>query len=235
MRPIRRAHTNLIATCLVVLTSACGDSVTSPVPTRPTPQRPAPTFPVVTVAGQVTDPFGSPVAADVLVYPLRMSEAWYGPWGRRGQSDASGRYRIPDAPEHHDTVFVRAWRDGYVQQCATTAVLAEDTNADVILTGRADVVVAGLPDLPNTRQISGTVYSLKDNARQPVVGVSVGWEPIMDTVVADTVTDMQGRYRLRGLPRDRVNALYALRPTTRDPVYVDVAPGGDAVIDFLVP
>jgi hypothetical protein len=234
MRPRRRAHTNLIATCLAVLASACGDSVTPPVPTMPTP-RPAPRFPVVTVAGQVTDPFGRPVIANVVVYPLQMSEAWYGPWGRGGQSDLSGRYRIPNAPEHSGTVFVRAWRDGYVQQCATTVVLAEDTNADVTLSGRADVVIVGLPDRPNSRQISGTVYTLEDNDRHPAAGVSVGWEPIMDTVVADTVTDAQGRYRLCGLPRDRVDALFALPQTTGGPVYVDVAPGGDAVIDFVIP
>ena len=190
---------------------------------------------MVTVTGQVTDAAGRPIMANVVVYPLRMSPAWYGPWGRGSQTDASGRYRIANAPEHHDTVYVRAWKDGYVQQCATAVVLASDASADLTLTAKADAVITGLPAPPNSRQISGTVYQMKDNERQPLAGVWVGWEPIMDTVVADTVTDSQGRYRLCGLPRDRVDALFAVRQGTLAPVYATAAAGGDAVIDFEVP
>ena len=63
----------------------------------------------------------------------------------------------------------------------------------------------------------------------------MGWEMSMDTVVADTVTDSQGRYRLCGLPRDRISGLYAVRVGTFAPVYTEVAAGGDAVVDFEVP
>ena len=238
MWPIRRASISLCALCFAVITSGCGgDSVTpvSPLaPTAPTPPPPS-VFPVVTVTGQVTDAAGRPTAASVVVYPLRMSPAWSGPWGRGSQADASGRFRIANAPEHHDTVYVRAWKDGYVQQCATASILAGDTSADLTVTAKADVVITGLPALPNARQIGGTVYTTKDNQRQPLAGAVVGWEMSMDTVAADTVTDSQGRYRLCGLPRDRVSGLYAVKVGTLAPVYTEVAAGGDATIDFEVP
>jgi len=86
--------------------------------------------------------------------------------------------------------------EGYVQQCAAAVVLASDTSADLTLTAKADAVLTGLPAPPNSRQISGSVYQMKDNERLPFANVWVGWEPIMDTVLADTVTDSQGRYRL---------------------------------------
>lgn len=235
---IRRACINLCATCVAVLTLACGgDSVAPLAPTAPTAPTPPPpsVFPLVTVTGQVTDAAGRPTAASVVVYPLRSSPAWYGAWGRGSQTDASGRYRIANAPEHHDTVYVRAWKDGYFQQCATAGILAGDTSADLTLVAKADVVITGLPALPNSRQIGGTVYTTKDNQRQPLAGAWVGWEMAMDTVVADTVTDSQGRYRLCGLPRDRVSGLYAVKVGTNAPVYTQVAAGGDAVIDFEVP
>lgn len=230
---IRQAHANLIVTCLAVVVAGCGGSV-APTPTAPTPP-PPPVFPLVTVTGQVTDADGKPAAANVVVFPLRSSEAWYGSWGRGSQTDASGRYRIADAPEHHDTVYLRAWKDGYVQQCAAAAILAGDTSADLTLTANADVVIAGLPALPKSRQIGGTVYTMKDSERQPLVGASVGWEMSLDTVVADTVTDSLGRYRLCGLPTDRVSGLYAVKVGTLAPVYIEVAAGSDAVVDFDVP
>ena len=228
----------LIAGLLAIVIAGCGRDSVAPsifIPTAPTPPPPVSTGPLVTVAGQVTDPGGSPITANVSVYPLRPSSAWSGAWGRGAQTDASGRYRITNAPEHHDTVFVRAWKEGYVQQCATMVTLAADTSADLRLTAFANILVAGLPTSPATRQVSGTVYEIRDNERRPVGGVWVGWEPIMDTVVADTQTDANGRYRICGLSRDRID-VFAVRPRVpARPIYTVIQAGGDAVIDFEVP
>jgi hypothetical protein len=57
----------------------------------------------------------------------------------------------------------------------------------------------------------------------------------MDTVVADTRTDAQGRYRLCGLPRERIDSVFAVRIGTYRPVMASVEAGGDAVIDFELP
>jgi hypothetical protein len=222
------------AGCLAILVSACGGTTASPVaPTAPTPTA-APSFPVVRLTGHVSDTLGRPLVANVAVFPLRLSPPWYGPWGRASQSDASGRYQIADAPEDPDTAYVHASKDGYVQPCASAITLATDMSVDLTLTPVANVAVMALPSLPNARQIGGTVYTSKDGERQPVAGASVGWEMAMDTVVAETVTDAQGRYRICGLPRDRLSGVYAQKGNGM-PKYIDVAAGGDALVDFDLP
>jgi hypothetical protein len=167
-------------------------------------------------------------------YPLRASQAWTGQWRRTARADASGRYRIPNVPEHHDTVYVKAWKDGYVQQCATAVRLETDTGADLTLTAKANVLLTGLPSSPNTRHVSGTVYEMHENGRRRVAGVWVGWEPIMDTVIAETFTDAEGRYRICGLPRERLE-VFAVRIGTYRPVSRFVEAGGDARTDFELP
>jgi hypothetical protein len=167
-------------------------------------------------------------------YPLRWSQAWAGPWGRSNQADASGRYRITNVPEHHDTVYVKAWKEGYAQQCAVAVRLETDAGADLTLTPKANVLLTGLPSSPTTRHVSGTVYEMRENERRPVAGVWVGWEPIMDTVVAETFTDAQGRYRICGLPRERLE-VFAVRIGTNRPLSQVVETGGDAISDFELP
>jgi hypothetical protein len=236
MSRVRQLRTTLPAACVALLVSACGGTSVSPVaPTAATPVAPAPSFPVVRLTGQVTDVARRPLAAHVGVFPLRISQTWYGAWGRGSESDGSGRYQITNAPEHPDTAYVRAWKDGYVQQCAAAVTLAGDTSADLTLTPIADVAIAGLPAILAARQMSGTVYTSREGQRQPLAGAWVGWEMDMDTVVADTVTDSQGRYRLCGMPKDHIYGLYAARVGTGAPVYAEVAAGGDAVVDFDLP
>ena len=155
---IQRACLNLCATCLAVLIVrvrrrlCCSPQPHGANSAKPPPPSP---FPLVTVTGQVTDAAGRPTAANVVVYPLRSSPAWYGAWGRGSQADASGRYRIANAPEHHDTVYVRAWKVGYFQQCATAGILAGDTSADLTLVatgGRRHHRASRSSELPTDRR-----------------------------------------------------------------------------------
>jgi len=125
--------------------------------------------------------------------------------------------------------------EGYVQQCAAGVIVASDASADVRLTAKTDVAIVGLPVVPNSRQISGTVHTIMDGQGQPLVGASVGWEMDMDTIVAETVTDTQGHYRLCGMPKDRISGLYAVKVGSWAFVYTEVADGADAVINFDVP
>ena len=71
--------------------------------------------------------------------------------------------------------------------------------ANYILSYRADTQYSG------SRLSNGCVDGSGarcDNERRPVAGVWVGRAPMMDTVVAETFTDAQGRYRICGLPRE---------------------------------
>lgn len=234
--PRHLCRTAALVAALTVVAAGCGGAPAAPsTPLTPTPPSvPAPMFPLVTLTGLVTDAAGNPLASDVVVYPLRMTPAWSGPWGRGGRADASGRYVIADAPQHDDIVYVRAWRNGYVQQCATSLALAADANADLRLTPQTQAVTIGLPSPPNTRQISGTVFTMRNGEREPAAGVWVGWEAMMDTVVADTITDAQGRYRLCGLPLEPIRDLFAVRAGTNRPFYAMAAAGGETVVDFEI-
>ena len=237
MRIRSKTQSGLAVVSLAIVVCGCGgDSFSrlSPISTTPTPTPSVPTGPTVTLTGQVSVAAGDAGNVSVSVYPLKMSPAWSGPWGRSSQADASGRYRITNVPEHHDTAYVTAWKNGFVQQCATAVTLATDTSADMTITARANALISGLPRAPNTRHVSGTVYEMRDNERRPVAGVWVGWEPIMDTVIADTFTDAQGRYSICGLPRERLE-VFAVRLGSFRPVSMNVEAGGDAVIDFELP
>ena len=226
-----------IGVSLTIVVVGCGRDTVVPLtslPTAPTPSPAVPTGPLVTVSGEVRDPIGRPVNAMVAAYPLKWSVAWSGPWGRSAQADAFGRYRISNVPEHHDTVYVKAWKAGYVQQCAAAVRPEADTGVDLTLTPKQDALLTGLPSSPDTRHVSGTVYAMRENERRPVAGVWVGWEPIMDTVVAETFTDEQGRYRICGLPRERLE-VFAVRIGIYRPVSQVVEAGGDALSDFELP
>lgn len=233
MRSRRRLISGLIAS-ITLLTSGCDSkSVTQSVaiPTAPTPTAPAPSGPTVTLTGTVTEVSGPVLSASVGAYPLRWTNVWSGS-PRSTLTDAAGQYRFASLPEHPDAVYVRAWKDGYVQQCAAAVTLQADTSLNLTVTSYANALTAGLPTAPNLRHVSGVVYETTANGRRPVAGVWVGWEPIMDTVVADTRTDSQGRYRLCGLPKNRIDSLFAVRTGTNRPISMAAEAGGDMVIDF---
>lgn len=237
MRAVQGVRAALVILWLTILLTGCGSDSVAPatlLPTAPTPSPIVPMGPLVTLTGQVTDAAGAPMNATVSAYPLRMSQAWYGPWGRSAQADVSGRYRIATVPQQGDPVYVKAWKDGYVQQCAAAVIPNVDVSVDLTLIAKAQVRTDGLPSSPNTRHVSGVVYETRDNERRPVAGVWVGWEPIMDTVVADTFTDTEGRYRICGLPPERIE-VFAVRIGSRQPVSRVVQSGGDSIVDLELP
>jgi hypothetical protein len=130
---------------------------------------------------------------------------------------------------------VRAYKEGYVQQCAAAVTLQHDSSINLTLTTFANARITNLPVSPQLRQISGVVYEGTGPGRRPLASAWVGWEPIFDTVVADTRTDAQGRYRLCGLPRSRIDGLFAVRAGTYQPGYSVVEATDDTVVDFELP
>jgi hypothetical protein len=110
-----------------------------------------------------------------------------------------------------------------------------DVNVDLTVVPFADALTNGLPTAPNRRHISGVVYELTDNGRQPLSNAWVGWEVLLDAVVAETRTDAQGRYRLCGISMGKIDGLFAVRVNSNRPVYRSADPGADAVVDFELP
>src|SRR5688572_16407894 len=225
-----------LAVTLVVITLACGGESSAPavtIPTAPTPA--APTFPTVTLTGTVIErASGAPASgASVGVGSAQGSAPWTGSPGS-ARADGEGRYQLK-VREDPGPAYVKAWKAGYVQQCAVSVTLQMDVNVDLTITPFADVVTNGLPTAPNLRHISGVVYELTDSGRQPLANAWVGWDALLDAVVAETRTDAQGRYRLCGMPMGKIDGLFAARVNSNRPVYLSVSSGADAVVDFELP
>lgn len=225
--------------CLPILFAACGPNppaaYSSPVaPSTPSPPR----VPTVTLSGTVVEA-GVPIQnADVWVSGLQpctsgCSSRQFA--GGNGKTDAAGRYRIDvirpeDAPA---TVWAVAHKDGYVQQCVATTTVPTNATLDLTLAATANVSAQKPVAVPGSRSVSGVVFEVTATGRQPVEGVSVGWEGLLDTVLAETRSDAAGRYVLCGLPLERIVGVFASKPGYNLD-YVSVAAGTDAVVDIQV-
>jgi hypothetical protein len=118
----------------------------------------------------------------------------------------------------------------------TSVAIEGDTTLDMTISSTADLVALNAstsPTSPDSRAVSGTVFEMTANGRQPVRNVWVGWEgSVMDGTVAETRTDDAGHYRVCGLPRDRITLSAA--PAYGNVFYASVDPGSDAIVDIAI-
>ena len=230
---------------MMLLTGACGAEERAR-PTAPTmPISPAPRGPTFTLSGMITERFSrSPVeGVTVSVWPedVRRVGSWPLPgavW--RAASDAAGRYVLSGLPSV-GSVWVIASQNGdafdatLVQQCVAMAVVESDASLDLTLSATADrraLNASTGPAAPDTRTVSGTVFETTSNGRRPLSNVWVGWEGFLDTVVAETRTDDAGRFRLCGLPRERITLFAAI--AYGNVAEAAVESGSDAVVEIDV-
>lgn len=234
--------------CLLLVISACGEE---PPPAAPTPPRApaapaAPAAPTFTLSGVITDRFsGRPVqGATVWVWPFTFERVRGWPPGgmRKTPSDGAGRYTISGLPSL-GPVWVstaQTWGGGfpppYVHQCVTSVTIEGDATLDVTISPTADLVALNAstgPTSPDSRTVSGTVFEITSNGRQPVGNAWVGWEAaVMDGTVAETITDPAGRFRLCGLPRERITLFAVQIGGTGASASVDA--GADAIVDIEI-
>jgi hypothetical protein len=231
--------------CLLLVTGACGEEPRS-LPTAPTvPTVPSAPVATYTLSGVITERFsGRPVqGARVWVWPFTLAQVRSWPPGglRETPSDRDGRYAISGLPSV-GPVWVSAAPDGdpfnapYVHQCVATVTVDGDATLDVTVSSTADLVALNASTSatsPNSRIVSGTVFEITSNGRQPVRNVWVGWEAVggLDRFMAETITDAAGHYRVCGLPRERItlSAFYE-----RNGFYASVEPGSDAIVDIEI-
>ena len=203
--------------CLLLVMSACGEEPRSPptaptVPTVPDPRRSY----VHALRRDHRALFGPPgsgregLGVSVHVGAGTQLASW------RAADDAVRRRRTLHclrAPVSRARLGKHGanWGDAnapYVHQCVTTVTVEGDATLDVTVSSTADLVALNAstgPTPPNSRIVSGTVFEITSNVRQPVGNVWVGWEAsVMDGLVAETRTDATGRYRLCGLSRERI-------------------------------
>lgn len=232
--------------CLLLVMSACGEEPRS-LTTAPTvPAVPStPVGPTFTLSGVIIERFsGRPVqGAKVWVSPFTMGQlrSWPPAGMRATPSDAAGRYSISGLPSL-GPIWVstaQTWGDAfsapYVHQCVTTVTLEGDATLDMTVSSTTDLVTLNAstgPPPPNSRTVSGTVFETTSNGRQSASNVWVGWEAVMDGLVAETRTDAAGHYRVCGLPRERITLSAA--PAYGNVFYASVDPGSDAIVDIEI-
>lgn len=152
-------------------------------------------------------------------------------------TDGSGRYKLAALPAGV-TVWLQAWKDGYVQQCAAPAVtLQGDTTVDVQLVSKANLAASSASVPPpgvGFRSVSGVVFETTDAGKRPVAGAFVDYEPIMDFPAAVTFTDSSGHYLLCGLPEGQTVQVGASLGITRV-AYVSALAGQTTNVDIMLP
>ena len=192
----------------------------------------------------ITERFsGRPVqGAIVWVWPFTFAQVRSWPPGglRTTPSDGAGRYTISGLPSV-GPVWVGAAGDpftAYVHQCVAAVTVEDDATLDVTVSSTTDLVALNAstsPTPPNSRIVSGTVFEITSNGRQPVRNVWVGWEAVglgLDGLMAETITDAAGHYRVCGLPRERITLSAA--PAYGNVFYASVDPGSDAIVDIEI-
>ena len=124
----------------------------------------------------------------------------------------------------------------YMHQCVTTAMIEGDATVDLTVSATTDLVALNAstgPAPPDTRTVSGTVFEITSNGRQPFRNVWVGWEAsVRDGFVVETRTDAAGHYRVCGLPRERISLSAA--PAHGYVFYASVGPGSDAIVNIEI-
>lgn len=234
--------------CLLLVMWACGEERRSP-PTAPTVPVPStPVTPTFTLSGVITERFsGRPVqGVGVSVWPFQALQ-WppSGPPLQMAPSDGAGRYTISGLPSVGPVWVVAspggdAFSAPYVHQCVMMVTVEGNATLDVTVSSTTDLVAlnaASRPTSPDSRIVSGTVFEITSNGRQPVRNVLVGWTApaaagLDDFFMAETRTDAAGHYRLCGLPRERITLLAA--PAYGNYFRASVDPGSDAIVDIEI-
>ena len=139
------------------------------------------------------------------------------------QTDYGGHYQLTSLGANA-RIWLEAWKDGYVQQCAATVVLSQgDATRDIALVSLANLTASPAPSAPGYRTVVGTVVEVTSEGTRPVAGARVDFEPFEDVVAAFTSTDGAGRFALCGLPENE-QAQLSVGLNGRV-AYADIPPG----------
>jgi len=146
------------------------------------------------------------------------------------RSDESGRYALPGLPVGF-SLQVMAYKAGYHQQCAQEVVITDAPGLDIQVIADANLSSSKdsvPPSRPGFRVVTGVVYGLTSEGRQPLANREVYYDDgrTIDSP-AGTRTDNQGRFLICGLPQS--GTAFISEAFTRP---VTVPPGGDADIQI---
>lgn len=242
---MRRGFRCLWIISIGLLLNACGsnDPLTSansvgPTPLAPTPPM-APLIANLALSGFVTEN-GIPVENATVEVQWSCGGGCSAAVG--AMTDAAGRYVISQstngiALSDGATMWVTAHKDGFVQQCAATAVMrAAGFSRDLRLTSVADLSTAQPSSDAGSRTVSGTIFESMPALRRPVADAAVSAyseDLYYADAVAFTRSDAAGRYWLCGLSQGRIPYVVAEKEGyTSSNAAVD--PGTDATVDIQI-
>jgi hypothetical protein len=146
---------------------------------------------------------GRPVADAGILIEIDGTEAGAG----ETTTTADGHYQVTLNPPHEATLWGKANKAGYLQQCAArTTVIGASATLDIRLTSITNLSMARPMSDPGSRTVSGIVFETTPTGPRPVQGVDVGWSAFFDegAGMANTVTDSSGFYLLCNLPQTRI-------------------------------
>jgi hypothetical protein len=224
--------------CLGLLLTDCGRNapVTSPSPVAPT----APASPAVlnftlnaTLSGVVAEN-GHPVENAFVNVQFSCGSGCSSQIG--GMTDAAGRYivaRLPDSAP----VWVTAYKDGFVQQCAASTVMRAGVSLDLRLTSIASLSTSQPPSDAGFRTVSGAVFEATPAATGPVADavLSAFSEALYYAdPVAFTRSDAAGRYWLCGLSQGRIHLVAEKEGYNSNINSFPVESGTDTTFDILL-
>jgi hypothetical protein len=219
----------VVIVCLAVFTAGCGSGRPAP-PTSPTTAIAPPvgnTPNSYTVSGVVTEN-GRPIAGvNVNAFVQSQNFGYSYMWGHGAVlTDANGGFQMPGLAAGA-TVWMQTYKGGYVQQCAASPMTVHaDATVNLQLVSRANL--SADPAQATARIVSGVVVKMTGTGKQPVAGVGVDFEPIVDFPAAITFTDAAGRFALCGLPQDQAVSLGA------GAAYLTV-PAGQTTVEITLP
>jgi hypothetical protein len=158
--------------------------------------------------GVVYDAYKGPVANAGINISVQTANGGYNWWyvtGRGYFTNEVGRYEVSNLPDGQIQLWGAPFLQGYVQPCAVIFDITGDTTRDIEVVA-IETLNSLAPPRPLTAHeptLTGTVYEVTPTGRQPVAGALIeadgagglGW------VVANTVTDLNGRYFLCNLPK----------------------------------
>jgi len=140
-------------------------------------------------------------------------------------TDGTGHFRIDSLPNGSIELFA-----GAHQPCVTVVPLT-GSGATVTLELTWPASPAYATEAP---VVSGTVFERTPNGRAPVAGaVIVLWGGAMESMIASTATDAQGRFALCRVPQGE-SLLNVLQSGTNQLVALPITIPGDTVLDIEV-
>ena len=221
----------------LVVVIACGGNkgtLTAPSQTPPPQSRPGSLSGVVAENGQ-------PIANVSVNAWIETGGGGYSYWYAHGPTytDTSGGYRMTSL-EGGAHVWIQLRKDGYVQQCAASAIIYGDQTMDVALVSSAHLTASSVPSAPGLRSVYGTVVEMSATGSQPVAGAQVifGGETGVfapdELPFAYTFTDTTGRFALCGLPANDAITLEGLDGTGERSGYVSVAPSQTSDVRIML-